>query len=438
MGFFNALGALAPLAPAQAEATDIRRQRAAEIEKNQLEAQEKRAQIQEAQQRVRAGNQAMPFGPLYKDKVTGKMMQPAIGPNGLTAIPAPWGQTPEEEKNQQDWEYNRLTKAWQETHPNEQISPEINAAIFANAYGLNSIRPTASTSDTRQREDYEEYKKTHPAYTDSFEKWQADQKRAPKMDAYNEWLKDPATYEKFASMAAKYKGGSAKGGMMTPYAAVGLYRLALTSNPELLPMIAPLLSSVFGKVAKLPEGAEQVFGTIPLDQPLSPTTNQPIGTHMPSAPTGSTRTQAQIAQRVLAEIPTIRQSVNDAATLLGPANGRLLIGFLLGTVGSTGNDQIDRQLNSLRTTLMFAGSASAKFHVNSVQAMNDFEALANSGKNTAPAINGFLDSVEEWARTAASQQLGYGERQGGATPPSLGSQPNAPNKDPLGLFSQQR
>lgn len=115
MGFFNALGALAPLAPAQAEAADIRRQRAADIQKNQLDAEERRAQIQEAQQRIRAGNKVTIFGTPYKDKVTGKMMQPAVGPNGLTAVEAQWAQSPEDKLKQQSEEEAIAIANWKIT-----------------------------------------------------------------------------------------------------------------------------------------------------------------------------------------------------------------------------------------------------------------------------------------------------------------------------------
>lgn len=95
--------------------------------------------------------------------------------------------------------------------------------------------------------------------------------------------------------------------------------------------------------------------------------------------------------------------------------------FLLGTVGSTGDPQKDQQLNELRSDLTFAGSASAKFHINSVRAMEQFDKLAQAGKNTAPAIQGFLNSVESWASTAAKQERGYGE-QGVPKPPEGATQ----------------
>lgn len=159
---------------------------------------------------------------------------------------------------------------------------------------------------------------------------------------------------------------------------------------------------------------------VPLDQPLSPATGQPIGTRMPGAPTQSTRAQAQVAARVLQEMPAVRTEVTDAAENLGPAKGRLLIGFLLGTVGSTGDAETDRKLNKLRTDLAFASSASARFHLNSVRAMEQFDKLVSSGKSSPNAIQGFLDSVEEWAKTAKGQELGYGERGAG---PATGPQP---------------
>lgn len=218
----------------------------------------------------------------------------------------------------------------------------------------------------------------------------------------------------------KAKGDKSTGRVsgLALYTLSRMMQMGYSDNPAMLGAMGD-----FAKAAgvNLPPSTIKILSQIPHDQPLSPTTGKPIGTHYPGAPTGSTRSQAQTAQRVLSELPRLKQEVNDAANNLGPIQGRKTMAFLLGTVGSTGDPQKDQQLNELRSDLTFAGSASAKFHINSVRAMEQFDKLAQAGKNTAPAIQGFLNSVESWASTAAKQERGYGE-QGVPKPPEGATQ----------------
>jgi len=92
-----------------------------------------------------------------------------------------------------------------------------------------------------------------------------------------------------------------------------------------------------------------------------------------------------------------------------------MIGFLLGTVGSTGDAAMDEQLSQLRADLTLTGSATSKFHINSVRQAEMFDQMIGTGKSSAEAIQGFLNAVEEWARKSSTQGLGYGET--GATAP---------------------
>lgn len=226
----------------------------------------------------------------------------------------------------------------------------------------------------------------------------------------------------------KGKGNTSKVSGLALYTISRMMQMGYKDNPAIL--------SAMGEFAKaagmnLQPETIRLLSQIPTDQPLSPTTGAPIGTGMPGAPTGATRNQAQTAQRVLDELPRLQTEVQQATNDLGPVKGRAVMGYLLGTVGSTGDPQKDQQLNQLRTDLTFAGSASAKFHINSVRAMDQFEKLANTGKNTAPAIQGFLNSVKSWATTAAKQERGYGE-----TPATSGGSSSSPKggNDPLGIF----
>lgn len=114
MGFWNALSVLAPVAPAMSDAQDIRTARQqdaakftqdSELHDAQMTAQKMAAQ--EAQQRIRAGNQAIPRGDPYWEGT--KMVQSVLDPDkGPTVIDAPWAETPQQKvKNFAD-EYQQV------------------------------------------------------------------------------------------------------------------------------------------------------------------------------------------------------------------------------------------------------------------------------------------------------------------------------------------
>lgn len=231
--------------------------------------------------------------------------------------------------------------------------------------------------------------------------------------AFQEWMKDPQDYEKFqrAMAAAKASTPGKNTGFMNAFAAYRLLDYATRYNPSLLPTIGPQLAKMLGDPSM---GSS--FSQVPLDQPLSPETGQPIGTAMPGALTASNRTAAQNAEKFLKEYPRISKEVEASTTDLGPVKGRMVMGYLLGTVGSTGNPQADERLSKLRTDLKFVGSNAAKFHINSVKEAENFDNLVAVGKSPAAAIQGMLDAVKGWASTAQNQGRGYGEGKQSALP----------------------
>jgi len=247
----------------------------------------------------------------------------------------------------------------------------------------------------------------------------ANYKPPVKQDAFREYMSDPENYKKFLTVTSQVKAmfrnqqKPSIGGMI---AAARLLGMAYHYNPDMLSAVGPMVADTLRKSGvNLPPDADKIFSETPLGQPVSPVTGAPIGTSMPSAPTTSTRNAAQVAQRTLAEMPRIRQQVTAAAQQLGPVQGRLMIGFLLGTVGSTGDPAMDEQLSQLRADLTLTGSATSKFHINSVRQAEMFDRMIGTGKSSAEAIQGFLNAVEEWARKSSTQGLGYGET--GATAP---------------------
>jgi len=83
MSFWTALSALAPVAPAMAEAQDIRRQKAIQDQALQQESERNAATLQEQYQRIRAGNQpiVLPGSKPEWNPLTHKYTQPAMDPN---------------------------------------------------------------------------------------------------------------------------------------------------------------------------------------------------------------------------------------------------------------------------------------------------------------------------------------------------------------------
>ena len=234
--------------------------------------------------------------------------------------------------------------------------------------------------------------------------------------AFQQWMQNPEKYEDFqktmaelkAQVAAEHPHQAANSSFMNVYAAQRFLQMAYNDNPALL----PVASKMIGKLLNLSPDETSTMAQVPLDQPLSPVTHEPIGRLMPSAPTPGTRVGAQNAEKFLSEYPRITADVNAAANDLGPVQGRAVMGFLLGNVGSTGDPEADRKLSKLRTDLTFVGSNAAKFHINSVRQAEMFDKLAGQNKSTAPAIQGFLDSIKSWAETSANQQRGHGEQGG--------------------------
>ena len=239
--------------------------------------------------------------------------------------------------------------------------------------------------------------------------------------AFDQWSADPQKFESFqksmaeikAEIAAEHPAQAKNSSFMNIYAAQRFLQMAYTHNPALL----PVASQMIGKLLNLTPEQTAQMGQVPTDQPLSPTTGAPIGTSMPSAPTGGTRSQAQTAQRALDEIPRIRQSITQLGNELGPALGRWNE-FETGKIGAG-----DPRYETLRTDLTFLNSAAAKFHLNSVRAVQEFQHLAQAGKMTPQVLNGYIDAVQDWATTAAKQERGAGETQqapSGATELEIG------------------
>jgi hypothetical protein len=211
---------------------------------------------------------------------------------------------------------------------------------------------------------------------------------------------DPAAQQEWGKKYDELAGKGAQRTGLGTYAMVRLLDWATKYNPELLKMMPEILK---GAGLNMPAGMN--LRGIPAGLPQNEA-GQVIGTATPGAPTTQTRTAGQAAQRVITEMPRIRKEVDDLKGYLGPGEGRLNIGFLLGKVGSTGDPHKDQVLSQLRTDLVFMHSAAAKFHINSVRAIDDFEKTAEAGKDSAQALQGALDSIEPWAKTAAKQGRG--------------------------------
>ena len=99
-GFLNALSFLAPVAPASAQADEIRRQRAIQAEQLQRQRDTAAVQAQEAQQRIRKANEPAIFGKPEWDVAQNKYTVLALDPaKGIVRMPVPGGESPEAEQS---------------------------------------------------------------------------------------------------------------------------------------------------------------------------------------------------------------------------------------------------------------------------------------------------------------------------------------------------
>jgi hypothetical protein len=443
MGFFNALGALAPLAPAQAEATDIRRQRAAEIEKNQLEAQEKRAQIQEAQQRVRAGNQAMPFGPLYKDKVTGKMMQPAIGPNGLTAIPAPWGQTPEEQNKQNLELFDQNVSFLKQKYPK---SSDDDIEYMAGVMTGFPVKPPA-----RMKQVTGELGKPFKGLDGLWYVKQYDENTGQYLDAPLGPNYQPPPSSRPVSRDDKYINIMQKvqlGQPLSPDEAS--YRQAYdfwVNKTKVAPGVARALAFGDNRYVTVidPENPESVTfmraGDAAKMHASSPQSlSFQVDKAIQKAFTSGTQGENLASINTLINHLGLLQQATDA---LGNGNILVFNNFAQRWAQETGspvptNFETMREAVSAELARTLKGSGATDQEISATKSLFD---IANSPAQLNADIqmvtmqmNGRIEALKSQYESGKSGQPAFP----GATPPSSGAQPKDPNKDPLGLFSQQR
>jgi hypothetical protein len=176
MGFWNALSVLGPIAPAQAEAQEIRRQRDIQNQEAQQDAALRKVQIQGEQQKIARGNQPIPIGePKWnasKGSYTVTSLNPQTGRFEETPVP---GESPEHEASSRlGWARN-LAKQTLGDKANDQ---DVNSLTYALA-GL-TVKPAAGSADERARQDYAADPDPNKG---SFEEWKAKQATAGRVAA---------------------------------------------------------------------------------------------------------------------------------------------------------------------------------------------------------------------------------------------------------------
>lgn len=134
-------------------------------------------------------------------------------------------------------------------------------------------------------------------------------------------------------------------------------------------------------------------------------------------PTSQSRTMAQSANTVSPHIDELQQFIANNPGLVGPATGRINK-FLSGTVGSTGNAQLDEQLGKLRGNYMLMKGALARTHFggrSGVQAAQYFSDLMDA--QTSPeGVIGVLESVKPYIQGYSEMQNFTPQRVAAAAP----------------------
>jgi hypothetical protein len=311
----------------------------------------------------------------------------------------------EKAKTQEELSSSELTPVQIPGQDEPVMVPRKDAARLTGVIASAQTRADASrdVADTRAQGQL-----TAEQEREQFMKDMADKKEA--MNPYEQWLANPQVYDAYLKSQQEAKGQQ-HGGMMSPYAAVRLVDYAYRFDPRLLPFAQEAMQTLSKQLGMpLPAGVD--ISTPPAGQPRDES-GTPIGLAQPGAPTGATRTAGQFADKALLAIPRIRPEIADLSKNLGPISGRAAH-FLVGDIGSSGDPQFDQKYSALRTDITFLTSNAARFHLNSVRAVEEFLKLADAGKASAASLNGFIDSMEGWAKDA--KKVGEGNQPSGEPP----------------------
>ena len=213
-------------------------------------------------------------------------------------------------------------------------------------------------------------------------------------DAYHEWLKDPAQYEKFMKSTANSKAMQGAYGSFGPaFLASRMLNSAYAENPAMLPYLAPLLARMLQQPGDTPEqvgNLQNVLGQVPAGQPHN-VEGSAIGLRQPESPTGATRSRGQFAEAIMPSIDSAKQEVQKLGSQLGPMNGRWY-DMYVNKVGAYGP-----QFSQLQTNLKNIGTAWMRLHANSEGARTEFEGLLRSSRDPANLIAN-LNAIQSQAR----------------------------------------
>jgi hypothetical protein len=214
--------------------------------------------------------------------------------------------------------------------------------------------------------------------------------------------------------------GFAPAAANTNLSGMGAYALSRILQEETAdnPAVAALVPALLDKLG-IPLTTEQkaaIAGT-PAGQPVNDA-GQPIGTRMPEAPTGATRTRGQQAEALLQQLPSLEQQIKqlDAEGKLGPIAGRWNE-FLVGRIGTN-----DPDVAGFRANLAAFVSGISKAHLNTEQGVRDFENAIGGPKATAlnllSAIEPLKDLLQKYRNIGAGKP--HGDSSGGTAAPKIG------------------
>lgn len=149
--------------------------------------------------------------------------------------------------------------------------------------------------------------------------------------------------------------------------------------------------------------------TLPTDQ-----AGNAVGLHSPLKPGAQQVSAAQRATNVIAQVPRLKQEVNDLQAYLGPAAGRWN-GFWQGTVGVD-----DPKFATIKDDMEYLSSAVALAHAYGrlpTSISEKFDQMYNAGKQDPANMQAALDVAMQWMPkiAAAAQTKGERNASGGGT-----------------------
>ena len=395
MGFWNALSVLAPVAPAMAEAQDIRTQRQQQQQDFASEQALKQAQLtaqklaaQGEQQRLTQGAQPTIIGEpqwnpsthtnqvLTFDKNTGSLAlkdAPGVDPSEAAAAKYQAAQS----------DYKKIAK--------RDLTPEEDENLFFQSYGYKplaaKVTPLSGAAGQPQ-----EYPKGSGQYVTFGRNADGTVVAQPLPAGYTPPAPKPASpATQYTNLLAKQiLANSKQGPPLTPQEVASLTaaKSELTLNGEATARARAIENARYGVTNVTDDSGEEVAQTR-LNVANAATGGQPYAAGTVGAPTGKDKSNSILAQSAIQQVDRMQRILRADPGLVGPGNGQFTqLQMWLG------NQSPDAQ-QFLISSLLSSEHGVAVFGGRNIHTIADLQNALGSMKTNPAALSAALDVVKE-------------------------------------------